>query len=129
MGNKTPKYKLIDLFCGCGGMSLGFKWDFLFNKPPINHICKSNGKTPETKIEIVWANDNNRDAIDTYMANFDKSKDHTKFGNIEEIIRNGEKFPKADIVIGGPPCQGRVSPKRHPMRRGSCYLCRGSRRV
>lgn len=106
MGKKTSKYKLIDLFCGCGGMSLGFAWDLLFNKPPVSPICKANGKIPDAKIEIVWANDNNKDAFDTYSANFDQHSKHSQFGNIEEFIKNGERFPKADIVIGGPPCQG-----------------------
>ena len=106
MAKKKSKYKLIDLFCGCGGMTLGFKWKLLFSTPPGNPICISNGSTPKAEIETVWANDNNSDAIETYQANFDKLKKHSDTGDIEEHIKNGKEIPATDIVIGGPPCQG-----------------------
>lgn len=52
--------------------------------------------------ESVWAVDNDKAALETYKANFG---DHTLCGDIENIIRE-HKIPKADVVIGGPPCQG-----------------------
>jgi DNA (cytosine-5)-methyltransferase 1 len=72
---------MIDLFAGCGGMSAGFKrHDF----------------TP------VLAVEHNLHAAATYAANFGES--HAFWGGVDEIL-DGE-VPTADIVIGGPPCQG-----------------------
>lgn len=79
-------YRLIDLFCGAGGMSLGFSE--VFGQP----------------FQSVWANDFNQFCGDTYNANFG----HTCIvGDIVEILEQKQiEIPKADVVIGGPPCQG-----------------------
>jgi len=84
---KDPKrYRLIDLFSGAGGMSLGFSE--VFGQP----------------FQSVWANDFNQSCVDTYNENFGP---HCVAGDIVEIL-NQTKFeiPQADVVIGGPPCQG-----------------------
>lgn len=80
------KFKLIDLFCGAGGMSLGFV------SPKYNGAFES-----------VAAVDNDASSIETYNANFGHK--HAVVEDIEEWI-NKSKIPKADVVIGGPPCQG-----------------------
>lgn len=78
--------KLIDLFSGAGGLTAGF---VMLNKG---------------KFEPVWANDFNKDAVRTYNANFG---DHCVLGDVVDIIQNDIGcIPEADIVIGGPPCQG-----------------------
>lgn len=80
------KYKLIDLFCGAGGLSLGFSTSFGHD------------------FETVWANDFNQYAADTYNENFGN---HCIVGDIVEVLKNSStEIPHADIVIGGPPCQG-----------------------
>jgi len=80
------KYKLIDLFCGAGGLSLGFSKAFGHN------------------FESVWANDFNKYAAETYNENFGND---CIIGDIVEILNDQNiKIPKADVVIGGPPCQG-----------------------
>lgn len=80
------RYLLIDLFSGAGGLTLGFTETF-------GQIF-----TP------VWANDFNEYAVKTYNANFGN---HCVVGDILEIVRDRiNEIPKADIVIGGPPCQG-----------------------
>ncbi len=79
-------YRLIDLFSGAGGMSLGFSAKF--NQP----------------FEPVWANDFNKNCVDTYNKNFGP---HCVCGDIVDILNDpGFVVPKAEIVIGGPPCQG-----------------------
>lgn len=79
-------FKLIDLFCGAGGMTLGFTEAFGHHFKP------------------VWANDFNKYCVETYNYNFG---DHCTCGDIVEIVSKKEiKIPKADVVIGGPPCQG-----------------------
>lgn len=79
-------YKLIDLFCGAGGLSLGF----------MDHrFCGD--------FESVLAIDNNKFAIETYKENI--GIDHCFVADIESWL-NENDVPKADVVIGGPPCQG-----------------------
>ena len=85
--NKSTKYKLIDLFCGCGGLTKGF-WD-------------------TGRFDIVLANDNDQSAIKSYWLNFDPSAEHADCRDIIDLVeRNRQMIPEADIVIGGPPCQG-----------------------
>jgi len=85
---RKPKtvFKLIDLFCGAGGMTLGFTEKFGHHFKPI------------------WANDNNKYCVETYNANFGN---HCISGDIVDILSNKNiNIPEADVVIGGPPCQG-----------------------
>jgi DNA (cytosine-5)-methyltransferase 1 len=72
-------FTLVDLFSGCGGMTRGFEDSGLFRS--------------------VFAVEFDRDAAATYAANFG---DHVACGPIEDVA----SFPAADVVIGGPPCQG-----------------------
>jgi DNA (cytosine-5)-methyltransferase 1 len=73
-------YGFIDLFAGCGGMTRGF--------------VESSRFTP------VCAVESDPDAAETYALNFGDA--HLEPFPIQEI----EDFPHADVVIGGPPCQG-----------------------
>jgi DNA (cytosine-5)-methyltransferase 1 len=78
--------RIIDMFAGAGGLTLGFT-----RFAP----CLTN---------IVWANDFNHYAVDTYNANFGN---HCIEGDLLSILSDPKtKIPNADIVIGGPPCQG-----------------------
>ncbi len=77
--------KVIDLFCGAGGMSLGLV---------DRRYCGG--------FETVLAIDNDPAAVATHAANF---PGHAVCANIEQWLLNNP-VPKADIVIGGPPCQG-----------------------
>ncbi len=83
---RKNSFKLIDLFCGAGGMTLGFTEKFGHHFKPI------------------WANDFNKYCVETYNANFGN---HCVMGDIVEILKNPKTIiPEADVVIGGPPCQG-----------------------
>jgi len=83
--NKSPP-RLIDLFSGAGGMTLGF-----------TECCEHVFKT-------VWANDFNKFAAETYNKNFGS---HCISGDIIKLLDDRSVvIPQADIVIGGPPCQG-----------------------
>lgn len=73
------RFRLIDLFAGCGGMTLGFADSGLF----------------ESIFAVEW----DADAAETYRVNFG---DHVFAGAIEDV----ESFPSAEVIIGGPPCQG-----------------------
>ena len=103
-------YKVISLFSGCGGMDLGFKGDFdVFGE----HFKKN-------PYQIIYANDINESACETYKYNF---KEEPYCGDIKSIDIN--QLPNADIVIGGFPCQDfSLAGKRRGLSadRGRLYL-------
>ena len=85
LANPLP-LRIIDLFCGAGGLTLGFTR--LASRPAGS----------------IWANDFNRYAAETYNANFGP---HCVDGDIIDLLADPKvEIPQADIVIGGPPCQG-----------------------
>lgn len=81
------KPTVLDIFCGAGGMSLGFK----------NAGC-----------HILGGIDQNRYAIDTHHQNFPYAKlklppqDICKLRNLNKL---GLDSNEVDILVGGPPCQ------------------------
>lgn len=79
-------YRVIDLFSGAGGLTLGFT---------DSRFCGG--------FESVWSLDFDRAAVETHRANFGP---HADCGDIEEWVSSDRPVPPADIVIGGPPCQG-----------------------
>ncbi|MBR0541804.1 MAG: DNA cytosine methyltransferase [Clostridia bacterium] len=102
--------KVVSLFSGCGGMDLGFCGDFSF-------LNKSYGKNP---FEIVFANDILSKACDTYNYNFNHSSHCEDIKSLDYSL-----LPKADIVIGGFPCQDfSLAGKRNGLNaeRGRLYL-------
>ena len=78
-------FRVIDLFSGAGGLSTGF----LFNQE-------------KRRFNGVLAIDNDSASVQTFNRNFG---DHCISVDIEEWV-NENSVPKADVVIGGPPCQG-----------------------
>ena len=80
-----PTYDVIDLFAGCGGMTLGFRQMGQF--------------------EPVFAVELEPDAAVTYELNFGTHVARHDDG-APMAIEDVPEFPAADVVIGGPPCQG-----------------------
>lgn len=74
--------KVIDLFCGCGGMSLGFQ---------------------KAGFDIIAAFDNWAPAIAVYQKNFSHPVYSCDISSTEAQKIISEL--NADIIIGGPPCQ------------------------
>lgn len=77
--------KILDLFAGAGGLSLGFE------------------KTGQ--FEVVAIVENNKNAAKTYLRN------HPGLKNYEDILtvdfqQIKEECGEVDVIIGGPPCQG-----------------------
>lgn len=72
-------FKVVSLFSGGGGLDMGFK---------------------AAGYDIIWANDINADAVESYKRNV---------GNeitCDDIYTINERdIPHCDVVIGGPPCQ------------------------
>lgn len=71
--------KVASLFCGCGGLDLGFH---------------------QAGYDIVWANDFDKYAVQTYNLNF---PNNAICEDLNEIDIN--LIPQHDVLIGGFPCQ------------------------
>jgi len=94
--------KVIDLFAGCGGLSLGFQ---------------------QAGFEIVGFIEHWKPAIKTHLANFPESK-HIGSDITQVTEQDLEKYKeKVDVIIGGPPCQGfSLCGKRNPFdKRNTLY--------
>lgn len=80
---KNIKPKVLDLFSGCGGMSLGFE---------------------QAGFAIELGIDNCSDALST----FKKNHKNSNIINADLLTLNPSEinFDAVDVIIGGPPCQG-----------------------
>lgn len=99
MSRSANRLTLVDLFAGCGGLSLGLEM---------------------AGFEPVFVNELHRDALETYLVNrphlsLDRRGSHCS--DIRELTRSsGEldalsnrlrrNFGDISLVVGGPPCQG-----------------------
>ncbi len=79
----TKTYKVLDIFCGAGGLGYGFASDYMF--------------------DIVLASDIDINMVNTYSANQLNTKVLCK--NITNLRLHDTEQHNIDIVIGGPPCQ------------------------
>lgn len=94
-------YKIVDLFCGCGGISRGFAWTGRFATEMGVEIEPHPAATFKSNIL-------NSHGLPTYTYN----------GDIEELTADEKVFwthmriagishpGQLDILVGGPPCQG-----------------------
>lgn len=83
------RLRLVDLFAGCGGLTRGF-------------LDVNQDSEISSEYEVVAAVECDRAAAASYAANF--GRDHLFPIKIEDWRH--EDIPDADVVIGGPPCQG-----------------------
>ena len=92
---RTPRSSLqvIDLFCGAGGLSEGFR---------------------AAGVRVIAGSDIDPDACATYAANFPEAR--TVWGDLrdpgvqEEVL---ELARAADVIVGGPPCQAFSQVRNH----------------
>ena len=85
---KKNKPKIVDFFCGAGGLSLGFIRE---------------------GFSIDLANDYEDVCIETYRYNHPEiSSERVILGDIRDLVNDINSYIKDDIdvVVGGPPCQG-----------------------
>jgi DNA (cytosine-5)-methyltransferase 1 len=80
---KSKKLACVDLFCGCGGMSLGF--------------AKA-GFDVKAGFEL-W-----EPAINVYKANFKHPIIKQDLSDLDDAIPKIAEY-KPDLIVGGPPCQ------------------------
>ena len=108
----AQEIRAVDLFCGCGGLTLG-----------VREAARGLG----CAFRSVFASDINQGALDVYTKNF--QPDFTDNNPIEKSI-NGElgasltpeeqafcdKVGNIDILVAGPPCQGHSNLNNHTRR-------------
>ena len=86
---KQFKPKAMDLFCGCGGLTLGLK---------------------QAGFDVIGAIDNNELAVETYKANhpevvvWEKDIKELTIDDVRQTL--GIKKGELDLLAGCPPCQG-----------------------
>lgn len=86
------KLKVIDLFCGCGGLSLGLE---------------------QAGFQIVLGIDNCKDALQSFQKNHNGAQAY--LADLATLQFSDLPVREADLIIGGPPCQGfSISGKRDP---------------
>lgn len=76
---KNSPLRVCSLFSGCGGMDLGFALE---------------------GFKIVWANDNNHWACETYRKNFDEMVVEADIADLDL-----SQIPDCEVMLGGFPCQ------------------------
>lgn len=76
------KMKAISLFSGAGGLDVGFE---------------------KAGIKVVWANDFDKNATNTYALNHSSI---VRTGDIRNYLDEISTLKDIDVVFGGPPCQG-----------------------
>jgi DNA (cytosine-5)-methyltransferase 1 len=123
----SPAVRVVDLFCGCGGITLG---------------CALAAYDLGRSIEIPLAIDFDAAALECYKANFPSAaaqcKDistmlesdwSAKLSQQENQLR--KKVGKVDILVGGPPCQGHsdlnnFTRRRDPKNQLMQYMARAA---
>lgn len=86
--------KTVSLFSGCGGMDVGFMGDFsVFANKNKKHFSKNS-------FDIIWANDIDKGAVETYKTNLGNHINCVDIGLVPD-----KEIPNCDVVIGGFPCQ------------------------
>ena len=93
------QYNVIDLFCGCGGLSLGFQ---------------------NAGFRIVSAFDNWDVALDIYARNFNHPVIKRDLRSLDSMSEFEKLHP--DIIIGGPPCQDYSTAGHRDETRGRAAL-------
>jgi DNA (cytosine-5)-methyltransferase 1 len=101
---------VVSFFCGCGGMDLGFQGGFTFK-----------WRRPKTRFKIIAAYDNDASCVHTYRENLGGAY----VQEVDLAQADIGKFPAADVLIGGFPCQAfSISGKRNGLKGegGKLYL-------
>lgn len=94
------KLSCVDLFCGCGGMSLGFE---------------KAGYDVKAGFEL-W-----EPAIHVYEANFKHSVIKQDLSHVKEAVEKIARF-NPDLIVGGPPCQDFSTAGQQDESRGRAIL-------
>jgi DNA (cytosine-5)-methyltransferase 1 len=105
--------RLVDLFCGCGGLSLG-----------IAQALREH----DIALDVTLAVDTDEDALSVYRGNFPKATiSHAAVESLIDGTVGGKwmtatettllkEVDGADVLVAGPPCQGHSDLNNHTRR-------------
>ena len=115
--------RIVDLFCGCGGLTLG-AWEA--------------ARTANHMLDIRFAVDSSPYAVAVFRNNFKLDDSVVPCANITKVLPGGIGKPlrdnerklrkqagKIDVLVAGPPCQGHSDLNNHTRRtdpRNRLYL-------
>lgn len=91
--DQLNELKVVDLFCGAGGMSEGFR---------------------QAGFAVLAGSDNDPDALATFSANFPESQailGDIRIDAVKEQILDAAR--RATVLVGGPPCQAFSQVRNH----------------
>lgn len=97
--SKTP-FKVVDLFSGAGGISLGLEEPERLNG--LANLDYEGLGFDGQAFETVFAVELDDRSVETFRRNFDAEVLETDIREIDSF----EEWNDADVVVGGPPCQG-----------------------
>ncbi len=108
VADESPAFRAVDLFCGCGGLSLGAR-----------EACSASGH----RFESVLAIDTDEESLNVYKANFTPTYAYNE--DISSLIDGDFSAPitmnesrlikglgEIDLLLAGPPCQGHSNLRR-----------------
>lgn len=111
--NGAQSITLVDLFAGCGGITLG-----------VSQAAHEHGLATD----IALAVDFEQTAIDVYRTNFPEAR-RVELASVEDFFdgtlnepltfretRTRESTGAVDVLVGGPPCQGHSNLNNHTRR-------------
>jgi len=109
--NIIPKYKVISLFSGMGGMDVGFAEQVIVHKKSVNenNYIESNSSIPDfvnlkkLPYDIVFQNDILPEA--KKIAELNKWNHNFHLKDIRDLLKENFTFPSAEVITGGFPCQ------------------------
>jgi DNA (cytosine-5)-methyltransferase 1 len=84
-------YSVVSYFCGCGGLDLGFRGDFRYHNENYKRL----------PFAFQAAYDHEPKCVETYNSYFGEG--HAFVKDLATV--NVDTVPKADVLIGGFPCQ------------------------
>ncbi len=104
VNGKSASLSIVDLFCGCGGLTLGI-WEA--------------ARRHHRKLDIRLAIDLSQKAIAVYSDNFDSESGQIRCDDVGRLFPGGkghaatsvERYwcglaKNVDLIVAGPPCQG-----------------------
>lgn len=97
-----PIPTVVSLFCGCGGLDLGFK---------------------QQGFDLLYAADHDPHSVDVYRRNIDKNAVVRDVAS-DEFHDDIASIKSCDVVLGGLPCQGfsKAGPKQQADERNTLYV-------
>lgn len=96
----SSPYKVVDLFSGAGGFSLGLEMPEQLNG--LANLGYDGIGFEGTAFETIAAVEQDDNTVETFRRNFDAEVVEADIRDIDSF----EQWDEADVVVGGPPCQG-----------------------